>query len=361
MSDEIYRKLAGVLETLPNGFPATDDHLELEILKRIFEPHQAELFCDLRLVFETAEQIAERTGRPLEGLEEALIAMTEKGQLFGIQIEGTWLFKMMPWVFGIFEFQLPHLDRELAELTDRYHEAFGRQFFSKTPQMMQTLPIEEEISAVQEAMSYDKVSALIDSGQAFSLRECVCKKEQALLGKPCDRPLEVCLAIAPLPGAFDDSQVGRVITREEAYELLKECEKNGLVHLTGNTQDGRIFICNCCKCCCGVLRGINSLGIRGTTVVNSHYCAEINAEDCSSCGLCAEDRCQVGAIEEGDEGYEVIRDQCIGCGLCVTACPTDAIRLQKRPESELSPPPANQEEWYRERGRLRGVDFSRYE
>ena len=72
MSEEIYRKLARVLDTLPNGFPATDDQLEIRLLKKIFDPDQAELFCDLRLVFETAEQVAERTGRPLEGLEEKL-------------------------------------------------------------------------------------------------------------------------------------------------------------------------------------------------------------------------------------------------------------------------------------------------
>jgi len=70
MSDEIYHKLAKVLDTLPNGFPATESGVEIRLLKRIFQPEQAELFCDLRLTFETVEQIAERTGRPLEGLEE---------------------------------------------------------------------------------------------------------------------------------------------------------------------------------------------------------------------------------------------------------------------------------------------------
>ena len=82
-----YRKLATVLDTLPDGFPATDDHLEIRILEKIFEPDQAELLCDLRLVFESAEQIAERTGRPLEGLEEKRIEMTEAYNLkvFGPQ------------------------------------------------------------------------------------------------------------------------------------------------------------------------------------------------------------------------------------------------------------------------------------
>ena len=72
MADEIYQKLARVLDTLPNGFPATESGVEIKLLKRIFTPEQADLFCDLRLTFETAQQVAERTGRPLEGLDRKL-------------------------------------------------------------------------------------------------------------------------------------------------------------------------------------------------------------------------------------------------------------------------------------------------
>ncbi len=35
MSDEVYRKLAEVLDTLPNGFPATESGIELKLLKKI--------------------------------------------------------------------------------------------------------------------------------------------------------------------------------------------------------------------------------------------------------------------------------------------------------------------------------------
>ena len=79
MSDDSYRKLAKVLDTLPNGFPPTESGLEIRLLEKIFEPEEAELVCDLRLTFETPEQIAERTGRPLEGLKETLLSMWRKG------------------------------------------------------------------------------------------------------------------------------------------------------------------------------------------------------------------------------------------------------------------------------------------
>jgi electron transport complex protein RnfB len=36
MSDDIYNRLAKVLDALPNGFPATEDGLEIKLLKKIF-------------------------------------------------------------------------------------------------------------------------------------------------------------------------------------------------------------------------------------------------------------------------------------------------------------------------------------
>lgn len=362
MNDDVYHKLAKVLDTIPNGFPATESGVEIQLLKKIFTPDEADLFCDMRLKFETAEQLAERTGRPLEGLEDKLIAMKNRGEIFGVKMGDTWIFKMVPWAIGIYEYQLPRLDREFAEMNEHFAPEFGRQFFSETPQLMQTLPIEEEISVEQEALPYEKVSTLIDSGQAFLVNECICKKEQGLLDNPCDRPLGVCMAIAPVPGVFDDSPIGRVITREEAYKLLEECEENALVHLTGNVQQGRFYICNCCGCCCGVLDGINKLGIPASTVINSHYYAVIDQDLCSDCGICAEERCQVNAISETeDAAYDVIRERCIGCGLCVSTCPTEAVKLVRKSADRLVAPPLDEREWFQERGRRRGVDFSQYE
>ena len=44
MIDEAYHKLAKVLYTLPNGFPATKNVIEIKILKKIFPPEEADLF-----------------------------------------------------------------------------------------------------------------------------------------------------------------------------------------------------------------------------------------------------------------------------------------------------------------------------
>ncbi len=289
MSDDVYHRLAKVLDTLPNGFPATESGLEIQLLKKIFRPKDVDLFCDLRLNWETAQQIAERTGRSLEGLEDHLTEMQQRGQIFGVDVGGVKIFKMVPWAFGIYEFQLDHMDRELAEMSEAYAKVYGDQFFKNQPQLMQVVPVEKEIQARHEALPYEKVSSIIETGKSFMVQDC---------------------------------------------------------------------ICNCCACCCGVLRSINEWGI--SNAVNSYYLAEIDPEVCAACGTCADERCQVNAIEEGEDAYSVIKEKCIGCGLCVSTCPSEAIQMVRKQPEEIVPPPKDEMDWYEKRGNLRGVDFSKY-
>lgn len=105
-----------------------------------------------------------------------------------------------------------------------------------------------------------------------------------------------------------------------------------------------------------MLRSLNELGC--TEVVNSAYYAVINEETCTACGLCAEERCQVNAIEEKDDVYQVLVDLCIGCGLCISTCPSESISLLRKPEDKITTPPENEEAWLDQRAEARGVDYS---
>ena len=67
MSQEVYKKLAERLDALPNGFPPTEDGVELRMLAKLFTPEEAELASQLRLTREVPEQVAKRLGR--EGAE----------------------------------------------------------------------------------------------------------------------------------------------------------------------------------------------------------------------------------------------------------------------------------------------------
>lgn len=358
MEETAYKNLAKVLDTLPNGFPSTETGLEIKLLKKVFTPDEAELFCDLKLHLETAGQIAERTGRPVEGLDDKLHTMWQKGEIWREEVAGEKSFRMIPWIVGIYEFQLNRMDREFCELCEEYSMYFGPQLVTFGPSIMQVIPIEEDIPAGQKALPYQQVSSIIENGKSFMVNECICKKEQGIMDNPCRKPTEVCLAIGSEEGAFDNHfWGGKIVTRDGALEVLKKAEEAGLVHLSTNVQSGHWYICNCCGCCCGVL-GAVKMGI--PNVVNSHYYARIDPDLCEACGTCLDERCQVEAIEEGEETYRVNQARCIGCGLCIATCPTEAIQLVRKPDEEIVHPPQDEIAWLDERARQRGVDYSAF-
>lgn len=360
MSEDTYKHLARVLDTLPNGFPGTDSGVEIRLLKKIFDPGEAELFCRLKLNLETPENIAKRVGRPVAEIVEELETMKKKGQIFGVTVAGLKFFRMIPWAFGIFELQMHRIDREMAEMCKEYMKVYSRQFFENAPPLMQVIPIEKEIPGGQQVLSHERVSGIIKKSRAFMYFDCICKKEKGLLGNPCDRSVQVCTVYSPISGLFDDFPFGTIMSRQEAYDLLARAEAQGLVHMTWNVQSGHYFICNCCGCCCNVLRGINEMGFAPADVLNSYYYAEIDPEGCTGCGTCVNERCQVGAIVREEEICRVLPERCIGCGLCVSTCPEKAIALHRKPADQIKTPPENEMQWYLDRAKMRGIDISRF-
>ena len=347
MSNEIYERLRETLDTIPNGFPKSKEGLDILILKKIFTEEEAELACDLKMNWETPETIAARTGRDREYLREKLREMRLRGEIFGAKINEVEIYKLMPYVFGIFEFQIKRMDREFADLNERYHkEVFAGDFFTPSPQMMKVVPIEKTIPSHSVVKTYESVKEIISNAKDWAVDECICKKEKGLLGHECSYPKEVCLGFAPIENYFKTGSWGRQISKDEAYAILDMSEKAGLVHLTSNIQKGHIFICNCCSCCCGVLRAANLMGVK-QSVAHSDYMAVVDRDKCIACGNC-EERCHVEGIKI--DTYAEVNDRCIGCSLCVTTCPEEAITIQLRPDKDILDVPADEKDWTSKRG-----------
>jgi len=132
-----------------------------------------------------------------------------------------------------------------------------------------------------------------------------------------------------------------------ALEMLDEFERMGLVHTVSNVRTGIGYVCNCCGCCCAILRGINDWGIEGS-VAQANYYAVVDRRKCRGCRKC-EKRCQVHAISVENKLARVERRKCIGCGLCVTGCPNGATSLRRKPRGQAVDPPVNFAAWERER------------
>ena len=63
------------------------------------------------------------------------------------------------------------------------------------------------------------------------------------------------------------------------------------------------------------------------------------------------------AIEVVDEIAAINLDHCIGCGLCVTGCPTEAMQLVKKAETDLYEPPKTVAETYMRLAMERGKNL----
>jgi Pyruvate/2-oxoacid:ferredoxin oxidoreductase delta subunit len=125
---------------------------------------------------------------------------------------------------------------------------------------------------------------------------------------------------------------------------MDRAEREGLVHCTYNVRRESMFVCNCCACCCGFLRGVKEFGAPHL-LVRSNWVSVIAAERCTLCGACAGGRCPMGAIADHNGCYAVSDERCIGCGVCSVDCPGDAISLRPRPRRERTTPPKTLAAW----------------
>lgn len=358
MSDDPYRKLAKRLDAIPNGFPSTESGVELKLLAKIFTPEEAALAVVMRLGKEPAAAIASRAGKDPDETYRALKAMARKGLILASKGQGELVFGLMPFVVGIYEEQLPRLDEELATLFEEYYQETGGggALIQAAPAGHRVIPVEQSIPFEPEIFPYERASELLLGAKAWGVRNCICREQQRLVGKGCDHPVEVCLVFAPFEGAFDRSDVTRAITKEEALTILRETEEAGLVHSTANYRDGNFYICNCCSCCCGFLRSVVEFGVP-TAIAHSDFRAVVDEGECTGCGECV-DRCQFGALSVPGDSCVVDYSRCVGCGQCTMVCPSEALRLERRPESEISPPPLDRKEWMVRRSEERGINLS---
>jgi len=346
-----YKQLAQRLDALPNGFPPTVSGIELRLLAKLFTAQEAALAAQLHPFAETPAQIAARLGGEPAVLRKQLKEMARRGLIAVERVGGELGYRLMPFVVGIYEMQAAWLDAELAALFESYyHEAFG-QALAIQPAVHRVIPVEESVRVGMEIRPYESAAEIVRNAKAWGVLDCICRKQKALIGQPCLHPLDVCMTLSETPGAFDHSAAVKALTQEQALAVLRRAAEAGLVHSVSNNQRGLWYICNCCTCSCGILRGMAELGI-ANVVARSAFVNQVDETLCTACGACMA-ACQFGALSLETVAVEVNAVRCVGCGVCVVACPQGALALVRRPEDEILPPPETITDWGQARTRSR--------
>jgi ferredoxin len=354
MQNDIYRSLQRRLDQYSVGFPATPSGVELKILQHLFSQEHAEVFLFLSLQPEASDDIARRTGRDPRTLATHLKEMAEKGLVNRVKSTNHVLYGAAPFVPGIYEFQVGAMTPELAELYEQlseeaYHKTIAEIAFT----FGRIVPVNEAIETLCRITPYEDAREILHRADRIVVTECICRKQQDLIGKGCDKPRDTCMLFGDFGQNYLDRGLARSVYVEEALHLLDECRAAGLV-TQANTSQNPGGMCNCCGDCCMMLRALNRMPKPAEMVFSNYFC-RVNPQLCSGCGACP-DICPMSAILlKTNEWAEIDLDRCIGCGVCTGSCPTRAMSLQLKPEGQRRIPPAGNEEQMALMAKRRGI------
>lgn len=298
MHAEIYHKLGQHLHRHPLGFPGTANGVELELLEKLFTEEEAELAVELTPRAETVAALSQRLGKELPRLLSLLEEMVRKGLILRVGQKGNGHYMMVPFLPGIWEFQLEAMDKEFTEKFEEFLPELQKEIFTAKTPWLRVVPLEKVISVNIAIEPYERASHLVaQAGKRgkIGLMDCLCRREQRLIGKGCNRPSdEVCLIFSPVAEQYIEQDLARAVTVEEAFKALNRGAQGGLVHSTVNLQDSPTLMCQCCSCCCPVLGAMHHSKFP-QAVAKSNFTPAIDPECCSGCAAC-EQICPMDAL-----------------------------------------------------------------
>ncbi|MCX7635600.1 MAG: hypothetical protein N2Z74_07645, partial [Syntrophales bacterium] len=307
---DAYERLREILDTHPTGAPPSPAFTR--ILRTLFSPEEAELLTHMNFAPKPVEAIAAAAGVSVAQADLMLGALADRVLVFSREKDGKRSYGLLATIPGLFEFPFmrgvatPVLE-ELGKLWEEYYkDGLGASFSGHPTPVARIVPVGQAIDAPLKVHPYEEVRRLIDSVEFIGLGLCACR----VTLRRCPKPVEMCLFFDAPARFLVAKQFARQITREEAHDVLKRAEEEGLVHTSTNAADKVGFICNCCRCCCIILRGLTELALPHA-FAPSGFLAQVKAEDCMGCGSCAEERCPVGAIGMKEDVAVVEAGRCI--------------------------------------------------
>ena len=291
----------------------TYDDPEYKILEPIIDDDMCAIMMHVRLeTNRTVEEVAKRARKSVEFTQEQLDKLCKTGAVRYRYVDGKRCYFYPIWVPGIMEGILanreqcdkyPVLGESFEAYTRRRPEMLAPMLDSGKTGMffMRVMPVMSAIENDSHAASYDEVRTLIENATAISVGPCSCRRARRLMGEGCGHLEEdMCMYLNDNALCFSEQGYHRLVTKEEAYEILQRAEDNGLVHEINQTPgfEDTNAICNCCGCSCFALR-IAEL-FRTPRAIRSNYIARVDKEKCVACGQCVEN-CQTNALKLGQK------------------------------------------------------------
>ena len=288
----------------------TYDDPEYYVMENIVTDEMAKvgMFLKIRTPL-SAQDISPLCGKTVEETEKILWDLAYVGCCITNTIDGVNKYWTEIWVPGIME-----MINNNKELTSKHPEitiafdAYGKKKGEIAPGIlpmgvspMRVIPIESAIESDTHHASYEEISHYLNQHTLFSVSDCSCRTVREKMGEGCGHLKEdMCIQMGHAAEYYIKTGRARQITREEAFEIIKRAEENGLMHDIPNLDgEGKTHaICNCCGCGCLAIR--NAIMYRNTDFSRSNYISVIDEEKCVACGECVEN-CPSNALRLGQK------------------------------------------------------------
>jgi NAD-dependent dihydropyrimidine dehydrogenase PreA subunit len=332
VTKNVYEELADMLVSSPTGAPEIKTPEFMQHLRLQYTHKEALLAVQVGLMGGKLEELAERTGVEKGKLKEILNTMADKATMWidpgkedpiyrslGLVGPGITEVTLFPGVRNADSVTLAKLMCKNKYWHVRY--GFGN---SGLTNLAPVWPVDAALP--EDALPSENIVEQIKQSGHWSVGTCPCRLGEWLEnpGHHCRHLLNTCIQLGDISRWCVEHGLTRSLTCDQAIELLRKCNMDGLV-MTGYPD---ITICNCCRDCCGLFTGDYKFGLK--LLKRSNFVSQIDEETCSACKVCA-GRCPVSAIEVDDFAV-VDKGLCIGCGVCVPTCKTESVKLVRRLE-----------------------------
>ena len=330
---DLYEQLAKHVDQGVVGSPKSP--ALMKIIKVLFPVEEAEIAVKLPMQGRTLSELKELFPEQADSLEGILKNMAKRGTVFTSQRPGKERkYRLLPSVVGWAETPFwsgkeTEDTRNLSPLWLKYRdEAYGKELARGNMPLMRVIPVSRTLQDSREVLPFDALKPKIEGATFRAVAHCPCRQMKRSVGEGCNYSLENCLHFGSMGRYMVEHGMAREITAEETLGILKEANKEGLVHIIDNVEGHMSTICNCCGCCCAFLDTKKRMGLH--TISSSNNVAHVDGGLCIGCGTC-EERCPMGAIAvNDDEVAQVNEDLCIGCGVCTPTCTSEAVDLLQR-------------------------------
>lgn len=283
---------------------------EYYALEPCLDPYQAKIAMYLEFREKrSAEDVSKASGEPVEKVAKALEHIAWAGVAFVNTVDGVDMYWQDIFVPGHLEMIVNN--KEMVKNHPEVAEAFYYFGSKRGPAAagimpvgggpMRVLPIERSIDGNSKKATWEELSKHLNEATVFSVSDCSCRTSREAMGEGCGHLKEdMCIQLDHAAEYYIKTGRGREITREEAFEICKTAEDNGLMHSIPNLDSpGHTHaICNCCGCGCYAMRLANEYV--NNDIVRSNYKSVVD------------------------------EDKCVACGECVDVCPTNALRLGQK-------------------------------